>query len=140
MMTIPLVVTLPEDITEQAQTIADLTERPIEQVVIEHLRTLRAPDSALPHELRSELEALQYLSDDALWLIACEQVPAPLQARINDLLDASRAHETSDLMRNELAALLDRADNVMLRKAEAAVLLKRRGYELSADDLRSPHG
>src|SRR5688572_4223250 len=104
-MTIPLVVTLPVDITEQAQTIAELTERPVEQVVIEHLRTLRAPDSALPHELRSELEALQYLSDDALWLIAREQVPAPLQARINDLLDASRADEMTDAMRDELAAL-----------------------------------
>jgi signal transduction histidine kinase len=139
-MTVPLVVTLPEDITEQAQTIADLTERPVEQVVIEHLRTLRAPDSALPHELQSELEALQYLSDDALWVIAREQVGAQLQTRINDLLDASRADELTDATRDELAALLDRADNVMLRKAEAAVLLTRRGYELTPDDLRSPHG
>lgn len=139
-MTVPLVVTLPEDITEQAQTIAELTERPVEQVVIEHLRTLRAPDSALPQELRSELEALQYLSDDALWLIAREQVAASLQARINALLDASRADAMTEAMREELATLLDRADSVMLRKAEAALLLTRRGYKITPDDLRSPHG
>lgn len=140
MMTVPLIVTLPEDITEQAQTIAEMTERPVEQVVIDHMRTLGAPDSTLSHELRSELEALQYLSDDALWVIAREQVTAQLQGRINDLLDASRADEMTEEMRDELAALLDRADSVMLRKAEAAVLLKRRGYELTPDDLRSPHG
>jgi hypothetical protein len=139
-MTVPLVVTLPEDITEQANTIAELTERSVEQVVIEHLRTLRAPDSALPQELRSELEALQYLSDDALWLIAREQVAVSLQTRINALLDASRADAMTEAMRDELATLLDRADSVMLRKAEAALLLTRRGYELTPDDLRSPHG
>ena len=139
-MTVPLVVTLPEDIMEQANTIAELTERSVEQVVIEHLRTLRAPDSALPQELRSELEALQYLSDDALWLIAREQVAVSLQTRINALLDASRADAMTEAMRDELATLLDRADSVMLRKAEAALLLTRRGYELTPDDLRSPHG
>jgi hypothetical protein len=134
-MTSPLTVTLPDDITEQAQTIADMTKRPVEQVVIEHLRTLRFPDSALPHEIRSELEALAYLSDDALWVIARERLPRRVQARADELLDDAQPELTGD-MQNELADILDRADRVMLRKAEATVLLKRRGYDVPLTALR----
>ncbi|MBK8137759.1 MAG: hypothetical protein IPK52_18425 [Chloroflexi bacterium] len=132
MMT-PLTLTLPQDITEQAQAIADLTERPVEEVVIEYLRTLRAPDSTLPHDIRSELDALQYLSDDALWVIAREQLASAAQKRADELLGERDPDRMGRELQEELSAILDRADRIMLRKAEAAVLLKRRGYEVTPD-------
>jgi hypothetical protein len=135
-MATQLTVTLPDEISEQAQAVAELTERPVEQVVIEHLRSLRAPDSALPSEIRSELEALRYLSDDALWLIAREHLPERVQTRADELLGDRRQTEQTDAERHELAEILDRADRVMLRKAEAAVLLRRRGHTVTLDALR----
>lgn len=69
-MTDQIVLTIPEDISDRARQIAETTEQPVEQVLIEHLKTLSVPLPALPPEEQAELDALHHLSDDALWTIA----------------------------------------------------------------------
>ena len=41
----------------------------------------------IPSDERAELHALTYLSDDTLWTIAREQMPAALQDEMSQLMD-----------------------------------------------------
>lgn len=60
---------IPEEVYIRARQIAEETSQPVDQVMIEYLRTLSAPMPALPPNEAAELEALRHLSDDTLWTI-----------------------------------------------------------------------
>jgi hypothetical protein len=123
-MTDSIILTIPEDISARAREIAETRDQSAEQVLIDHLKML--PPSLLP-DMQAELDALHYLSDDALWTIAREQMPADAQRRANTLLDRNSRDVITDDEHAELEKLVERADQLMLRKAEAASLLRQRG-------------
>lgn len=137
MMTDQITVTLPEELTARVRQLAAATARPVEQVVLEHLATLAIPLPALPPDEQAELDALQRLSDDALWTIASEQLPAAAQARAHDLMTRNTRGALTEPEAAELEALVRRADRVMLRKAEAAAILRARGYEFTQADFQA---
>jgi hypothetical protein len=137
-MTEPITLTLPEDISARVRQIAETTSQPIEQVVFEHLKSLSIQLPPLLPEDQAELDALHHLSDDALWTIAREQVPEDAQARAHILMDKNSHGTITDAEAAELEKLVQRADRVMLRKAEAATILKKRGFVFSQKDFR-PH-
>jgi len=120
----PIVLTVPEDISARAREIAETTAQPVEQVLLDHLKTLSAPTLA-PHE-QAELDALRLLSDDALWTIAREQMSDDVQARAHELMDKNTHGTLTEAEQTELEKLVERADGLMLRKAEAAALLRER--------------
>jgi hypothetical protein len=132
-MTTMITLDLPDDVSFRATTLAESLGFSIEEVLLNHLKTLD-PLHALSPELRHELDALQYLSDDALWTIAREQLPTPIQARAQELLDKNSRATISDSEHQELEALVERGDQLMLRKAEAAHLLSKRGYHFQQSD------
>lgn len=84
---------------------------------------------------QAELQALRYLSNDALWTMAAEQMAAPLQERMAQLLDDNQHRKLTLKDQNELASLIERGDQLMLHKAEAIRLLHQRGYALSPQTL-----
>ncbi|MCC7208888.1 MAG: hypothetical protein IT323_16380 [Anaerolineae bacterium] len=129
-----IVLTLPEEISARARRIAETTSRPVEQVLIEHLQTLAAPQAELPPDERAELDALAHLSNDALWTIAREQMPDEVQARAHELMDRNARGQLSPSEIDELDILVQRADRLMLRKAEAASLLAQRGQSFRQED------
>jgi hypothetical protein len=136
----PIILTLPADISDWARQIAETTSRPVEQILIEHLKGLSTPLPELPPDEQAELDALHHLSDDALWTIAREQVPDDVQTSAQQLMEKNSHGTISDLETAELEKLVQRADRVMLRKAEAAAILKERGYAFSQEDFRPQHG
>ena len=121
-MTDQIILTIPEEISERARAIAELTAQSVEAVLLEHLKTLSTSLASLPAEQQAELDALSQLSDDTLWTIAREQMP--------DAAQASGSTLTPEETR-ELDALVERADRLMLRKAEASAILRSRGYAVS---------
>lgn len=123
-MTDSIILTIPENISARAREIAENQSKSAEQVLIDHLKTL---PSSLPPDIQGELDALQHLSDDALRTIAHEQMPDDAQTRANELLDRNSRGLISDDEHAELEKLVERADRLMLRKAEAASLLRQRG-------------
>lgn len=131
---------LPADISDRARQIAETTSRPVEQILIEHLKSLSSPLPELPPDEQAELDALHHLSDDALWTIAREQVPDDAQTQAQKLMGKNSRSTISDLEAVELEKLVRRADRVMLRKAEAGAILKERGYPFSQEDFRPQHG
>jgi hypothetical protein len=92
-----------------------------------HLREpMLSPDEEV------ELAALRHLSDDALWTIARERLPADVEARLQTLLEAGTLDHDQKV---ELDALIERGDRLMVRRAEAAAVLTRRGFHITPDRL-----
>jgi hypothetical protein len=135
-MTDQIVLTIPEDISARARRIAETTEQPVEQVLLEHLQTLSTPLPTLPPKEQAELDALQHLSDDALWTMVREQMPDEVQARAEKLMQQDTLSEAQQA---ELDNLVERADRLMLRKAEAASILTQRGYPVAQKDFKPTH-
>lgn len=128
-------VSIPEDVYERARQIAAETAQPIEQVIVEHLRSLSAPVPQLPPDEEAELEALKHLSDDALWTIAAEQMPHPLQERLQVLMPKNSLGSIAADEYAELEGLVERGQRLMVRKSEAAALLTQRGYQVTPQDM-----
>lgn len=132
-----IVLTVPEDISVRARQIAEYTAEPVEQVILNHLKTLSPRLPELPFDMQAELDALQQLSDDALWTIAREQLPESVQERAHILMDMNSRGNLDEDEYTELQGLVDRADRLMLRKAEAAAVLRDREYPFSPADFKA---
>lgn len=134
----PIVLTIPDDISDRARQIAASAALPVEQVLLDYLKTLPVTP-ALPADVQAELNALHFLSDDALWAMAREQMPEDVQARAGDLMDKNTRGAIGENERTELEQLVERGDRLMLRKAEAAAILRERGFTFRQQDFNPAH-
>lgn len=132
-----IVLVLPDDISARARLIAEATSLSIEQVLLDYLKTLFVPE--LPPAEQAELVALHHLSDDALWTISREQLPDEVQTRAHELMGRNSRGTITEQESLELDMLVERGDRVMLRKAEAASILKSRGYAFTQIDFLPRH-
>lgn len=130
----PITLNVPEHVYERAKQLAESTHQPVEDVFLQELETAFLPK--LPPDEEAELASLKNLSDDALWTIAREQMAAPLQERMQVLMDKNSLGTITQEEYQELEALVDRGQRLMLRKSEAAALLTERGYKVTREELR----
>jgi len=128
------VLKVPAEIARKAQQIAHETAQSPENVLLKQLQNLNQP--ALPDDINAELAAMQQLSDDALWSIAQAQLASDVQARAAALMQQNTLGKITPEEYEELQALNERADRMMLRKAEAADLLRRRGHTFHQEDFK----
>ncbi len=135
-----IVLTIPQDIANRARQIAETLEQPVERVLMEHLKTLLPPPPVLPADVQEELDALHHLSDDALWTIAREQLPEAVQTQAQQLMERNTQGKLSPSECDVLDELTARADRLMLRKAEAAAILRERGYTFSQQNFLPHNG
>jgi hypothetical protein len=88
----------------------------------------------MPEDEQAELKALHFLSDDALWTIAAEQMPESQKSRMETLMDANTRGTITENEFSELEALVERGNRLMLRKAEASGILIERGHSFKQED------
>lgn len=124
-----LVLKIPQEIAQKAQQIAQETDQSAETVLLKQLQNLDFPP--LPDDISAELNAMQQLSDDALWSIAQAQLASDVKNRANDLMDQNTLGKITQQEYEELQILNERADRMMLRKAEAASILRSRGHQFN---------
>jgi hypothetical protein len=129
------ILNVPEEVYVRARQIAEETSLPVDQVMIDYLRTISAPLPNLHPNEEAELEALKNLSDDTLWTIAREQMAENLQTRLQDLMDKNSLGTITSEEYRELEGMVERGQQLMVRKSEAAALLTRRGYKVSPKDM-----
>jgi plasmid stability protein len=135
-----ITVTLPEDVYTQLEARAQTATRSVEDVVRETLvRSLPpAPEPDLSPAIQAELNAMEQLSDEALWAIAHSTANDDKIALYDVLIERQQTHTLTAEGRHLLTQLRDEADALMLRKAHAYVLLQSRGYALpSLDELHA---
>lgn len=131
---------LSETISTRLRLLAARRRQPVEKIVADRLFTALDDElDSLSSAEQAELRALHYLSDDALRAIAAEQMSDQNQALMAQLMQQNSRRALSQEERDILAALVERGDQLALRKAEAAAILVHRGYQGSAVGLMDPN-
>lgn len=121
-------ISIPDSLYEKAQRLAEQTSQEVDDVIRTRLENaLDQPVLDLPDDERAELYAMSYLSDDTLWTLAREQMPASLQEQMSALMDKNSRGTISDGEYEALSALVERSQRLTLRKAHAMKLLLERG-------------
>ncbi len=128
-----ITVELPKALYEQLQRAATLARQPIEKVVAETLsHTLPPLLNDIPTEYQADVYPLLQMEVDALRQELNRVFSAEKWQKYEALLSKKKEKELAVEEVSELATLRREADILMFRKGYAAVLLKRRGYTVSA--------
>jgi hypothetical protein len=123
---------LPPELYDLAQQLADAKSEQLEILLVSQLQqALHDPFVTLALDEQNELRALAYLSDAALWTIAREKMPQTQQDRLQFFMDKNNLGELTPDEQTEFNALVEQGQKLTLRKAQAGVLLKERGYIIS---------
>ena len=130
-VTTPVTIDLPVPLFQQLETIARQQHRSIPDVVRDIV--LREVHSlpTLPQDIEAELAAFTNLSDAVLWLLARSTLTEAEQQELATLNSQAEQRALTQEEQTQQQALIDAYDRVMVRRAQAALLLKSRGYDLS---------
>jgi hypothetical protein len=116
---------------ERAKRLARRSRRPVDEVLVEVLTSaLPSDDSDVP-ALRASIGQMAYLNDAALWQAARATVPAEQRERLAALHDKQQREVLTDGEQIEMEALERLYRDTVLVRAQAAVLLKQRHYDVS---------
>jgi hypothetical protein len=131
------IISIPDSLYEKAQRLAKHTAQSVDDLICTRLEgALDQPMLDLPRDERAELQAMSYLSTDALWTIAREQMQPDLQYAMSQLMDKNSQGTITEEEFRDLSALVERGQRLTLRKSQAMKLLLDRGYAVSLDALK----
>lgn len=131
-------ISIPDELYEKARRVAEQTSRQVDEVIRMRLEdALDSPVYDLPDDETAELKAMAYLSDDALFGMMREQMQRTKQERMSVLMDKNSDGTISEADYQELSALVEDGQRLMLRKAQAMSILMDRGYAVRLDDMKA---
>ena len=125
---------IPNAVYDWAERVARQSSQSVDEILMTYIRLVTEAVPVLPINEEAELAALHYLSDDALWTIAYEQMSDTQQKRLHILMDKNSAGTIDHTEYAELSTLVVRGQQLTLRKSEAMALLTERGYTVSLKD------
>ncbi len=126
-----ITIQIPVPAYQQLQRVARQQRRDVPDVVRDMvLHDLPALPS-LPPDVEEELAAFTNLSDDVLWLVARSTMAEAQREELAELNDATRRQPLTGDENKRHLELVDLYHRTIVRRAQAAALLKRRGYDLS---------
>jgi hypothetical protein len=125
---------LPETIVQRLQRVADATQQPLEEVVVQTICGNLPPalDDLSP-ALRAVVADLPTLSDEALWVVARTSLPPQQWRRHQRLLRKAQAGTLTAAEQQDLETLREETDRFVTRRSYALALLKWHGHTLPAD-------
>jgi hypothetical protein len=127
----PITIYLPDTLYQKAQRMALTLRRPLPDVLVDAVATALPPLVGLPQELADNLAELAFLSDAELWKIARETLPPEHYQQADSLLVKKGQGTLTAEEQKALDQLAAEYQSLILRRGQAAVLLKSRGYEMS---------
>lgn len=122
---------LPETVYEQIRRAAEKIQRPIHEIMIEAVSAVAPVFDSTKTNLRSVLAQMAYLNDAALWQAARSTMTIAQRDRLEALHDKQQRQGLTSDEQAEEKALLQLYRETILVRAQAAVLLKQRGYDVS---------
>lgn len=129
---------LPDILYQKAQRLAKTFRRPVEDVLVDAVATALPPLTGLPIEWADELADLAFLNDSELWQIARSTLPAEHYEKVDALLALKQQDSLTAEEQQTLEHLLQEYQALILRRGQAAVLLQRRGYDMSNPAVLNP--
>jgi hypothetical protein len=134
-----ITVTLPEVLYERVKITAEASARSVEEVCTQSIAlSLPELEGDLPSAVRAELAVLPLLSDAELEHIAYGRMREEDQTQLEMLAEVQKQRSLTAAEETLLAQLLEEAQHLMLRKAEAYRLLARRGHAVFSSAGTSP--
>jgi hypothetical protein len=127
----PITIELPAPIAEQLEEEAIRQKINVRDLVRELVLEHWSPLPPLPDDVEAELAAFHQLSDNVLLLVARTTLTVDEQAELADLNVEAQSRSLTDEEEARREALLDAYDRIMVRRAQAAVILQSRGHDLS---------
>ena len=132
--TIDVSISLPQDLYEHLQSVAQAADQPLPDLLVQILRAGAPPDwTQAPAALQDELAALHALDDADLAEIAQSERSAGEVTRHEGLQEKNVDRALSASERAELAALEAAADRFAWRRNHAIALLRWRGQQPDRD-------
>src|SRR5262249_55503501 len=116
-----ITLTLPDNVLQPVQRLAQTTKQSFEELLVTALQAALPTLEGLPPDIMQHLVALESLDDQALWRVTLETVPRDKQHRLHAVLLRNQAGVLTALEHEQLAILQQQTDLVMLRKAPGAV-------------------
>ncbi|MFZ2358682.1 MAG: hypothetical protein WA040_05000 [Anaerolineae bacterium] len=130
-MTTAITVELPPAAYEQLRRTASRQNRPVAELVKE-IVLREIPDlPSLPADVEAELATFSQLSNDVLWLIARSTLTRQQQDALAKLNDQAQRRPLNADEQSQQQKLISVYDRVLVRRAQTALVLKQRGYDLS---------
>ena len=121
-------IVVPDALYERLRNAAVGMRRPVEEVAARALSAGLPPDvDDAPASMRDSLRRMEQADDEALWQVWRSRAPESDAARHEALLAKNAERSLTPAERKDLASLRKRADQLMLRRAHAAALLRWRG-------------
>ena len=131
-----ITVHLPDALYRQVAKRAQRINVSLEDELVTMVAATLSSNNDLPEVTIDAMTQLAFLDDEDLWRAAQLQVLPEENARIQFLTLKRQAEGLSSEEQAEVEHLLHRYDHVMLVRAQAMALLRKRGFDLS--DLFSP--
>jgi DNA primase len=122
---------LPQQVYEQIQKAAEKTQRPLKELLIEAVTAVAPVIGTASTDLRAALAQMAYWNDAALWRAARSTLSAEQKARLESLHDHQQRQGLTKEEEAEERALLQLYRETLLVRAQAAVLLKQRNYNVA---------
>lgn len=132
--------TLPETIYQQIQRAAEKVKRSVDEVLVEAVTAVAPVFDSAPKQMRSALAQMAYLNDAALWQAARSTMTVEQRERLQALHHLAQRSTLTVQERDEEQALLKLYLDTILVRAQATVLLKQRGYDISSPKQFEPIG
>jgi len=135
-----LTIHLSREDAQRLRRMAEIAQRPVDEILADTLRAHLPPlPDDVPPEFRTELTALESLSNEGLQAQVRATYRSELLQRYDELLAMNSAGALSEAERKELEVLRAEGNRLMFRKAYAAQLLKWRGLTVpTLDELPEP--
>lgn len=131
---------LPEAVYAQIQRAATITKRRVDEIMAEAVAAVAPVMDSAPKNLRSVIAQMAYLNDAALWQTARATMSIEQRERLQHLHDKQQREELPAEERAEEQALVSLYRETLLIRAQAAVILKMRGYNIAAPEQLAPIG
>ena len=129
-----LTINLPEPIYNQLKRRAEQTQRTVEAELVDVVSMALPVADELPADLAEAISPLAVLDDAALWSAATSIFPPGDAGRLEALHLKRQRESLSEKEDDEVALLVRHYEHVMLVRAQAALLLKERGHDVSRHD------
>ena len=126
-----ITITLPDNLYDKLKRTAELVDEPLEVLVTQSLTQSLPPFvEEIPDEYQADVYPLLRMDSTELQGEVRRVFPTERWAEYEALLERKKDHALSGSEQARLDVLRREADVLMFRKGYAAVLLKRRGYQI----------
>jgi plasmid stability protein len=122
---------LPSPLYERLKRRAEQTHRSVEAELLEVVAAAVPVADDLPVDLAQVISPLALLDDEALWRAARSHLPAEAVAQMEQLHLKRQREGLTGSEAETLAGLVRQYERAMLVRAQAAALLKERGYDVA---------